>query len=197
MPFTYHAQLALHSWAILLSLLAIAATAYGLRSIYIVTILIIFYAASLALSLLSTSHDRGYSWSALVIVSQVIPFLYSSYLFYTFIVVLTPMNGRSGSASNPDTIVAALAALGAIFSFGFLVSSLSGADFSKAYTIPLQIPLTNVFRRSGSVLLTLLVVTGVTIYLACGTEIGFPYRPRTNSARALYQVLLSTLIDLS
>ncbi|XP_032586206.1 endoplasmic reticulum metallopeptidase 1 [Drosophila mojavensis] len=177
LPFTYHVQLALHSWAILLSLLAIVATAYGLRSIYIVTILIIFYAVSLVLSLLSTSHDRGYSWSGLVIVSQVIPFLYSSYLFYTFIVVLTPMNGRSGSASNPDMTVAALAAAGAIFSFGFLL------------------PLTNVFRRSGTVLLTLLVITSVTIYLACGTEMGFPYRPRTNSARALYQHVRRTFYD--
>ncbi|EDW60406.2 endoplasmic reticulum metallopeptidase 1 [Drosophila virilis] len=169
LPITYHLQLALHSWAVVLTLLAIGGTAYGLRSIYIITILIIFYGISLALNLLTTFHDRGYSWAGLVIASQVMPFLYSSYLFYTFIVVLTPMNGRSGSASNPDTTIAALAALGAVTSFGFLL------------------PLTNIFRRPWSVLLTLLLVTGVTIFLACGTQIGFPYRQRTNSARVAYQ----------
>ncbi|XP_023159980.2 endoplasmic reticulum metallopeptidase 1-like [Drosophila hydei] len=177
LPFTYHLQLALHSWAVVLCLLDVVATANGLRSIYIVTVPIIFYAVSLALSLLTTSHDRGYSWSGLVIIGQVIPFLYISYLFYIFIVVLTPMNGRSGSASNPDSTIAALAALGTILSFGFLL------------------PLTNMFRRSGSALLTLFLITGITIFLACGTQMGFPYRARTNSARALYQHVRRVFYD--
>lgn len=180
-----------------LCLLDVVATANGLRSIYIVTIPIIFYAVSLALSLLTTSHDRGYSWSGLVIIGQVIPFLYISYLFYIFIVVLTPMNGRSGSASNPDSTIAALAALGTILSFGFLVSLLAITDSLKAYNMSLQLPLTNMFRRSGSALLTLFLITGITIFLACGTQMGFPYRARTNSARALYQVLLGIFFDLS
>lgn len=59
----------------------------------------------------------------------------------------------------------------------------------------LQLPLTNIFRRPWSVLLTLLLVTGVTIFLACGTQIGFPYRQRTNSARVAYQVFWAASCD--
>lgn len=112
----------LHIWAILLSLLGIAVTAYGLRSAYIITILNCFYAASLALNLLTTLHDRAYSWTGLVMVSQVAPFLYCTYRIYLVLVVLIPMTGRLGSALNPDLVIAVVTALGTIFACGFLVS---------------------------------------------------------------------------
>lgn len=73
-------------------------------------------------------HDNEYSWTGLVTSLQVVPFLYSSYLIFTFIIAMTPMNGRSGSASNPDTMIAGLAALGTVLSFGFLVGLLDLID---------------------------------------------------------------------
>jgi len=76
----------------------------------------------LAFNLLTTLHDRGFAWTGLVKIGQIAPFLYSSYLVYIFIVVLTPMGGRAGSASNRDLYIAVLAALGSVLSFGFLVS---------------------------------------------------------------------------
>lgn len=112
----------MHSWAVVLALLAIGLTAYGLRSVYIITILIIFYGSSLTLNLLTTFHDRGFSWTGLLMLSQVMPFLYSSYRIYLFLVVVIPMSGRAGSSMNPDLVISLLAALGAIMSFGFLVS---------------------------------------------------------------------------
>jgi len=70
-------------------------------------------------------HDLGYAWTGLVKLSQIVPFLYSSYLFYLFVSVLTPMVGRSGSAFNQDIFIAVLATMGTILSFGFLVSKVT------------------------------------------------------------------------
>jgi len=111
LPFAYHLQLGLHSWAIVLSVLVLGITMIGIRSVYVLTFSMIFYALSLAVNLLTTLHDRGYRWSSLFKCFQVIPFLYISSLIYTFIVAMTPMNGRSGSASNPDTMISGFPAL--------------------------------------------------------------------------------------
>ncbi|KAH8371341.1 hypothetical protein KR093_007019, partial [Drosophila rubida] len=164
----YHLQLALHGQAVILSLMAISFTALGIRSSYILVIPLIFYAASLALNLLTPMHDKGYAWIALLKISQIIPALYSSYISYLFIVVLTPMGARAGSASNRDLYIAVLAALGTVLSFGFLV------------------PLINTFRRPSFVVYALLVTTALSVFLACNTELGFPYRPKTSGQRVAY-----------
>ncbi|KAH8372470.1 hypothetical protein KR093_011686, partial [Drosophila rubida] len=164
----YHLQLALHSQAILLAVIAAAVTYLGYRSAYIFVIPLLFYVASLVINLLTTLHDRGYAWSGLLKASQVAPFLYSSYLIYTFIIVLTPMGGRSGSGSNRDLYIAVLAAVGTVLSFGFLV------------------PLINSFRRPILVVLALLATTAIAVYLASSTQLGFPYRPKTSGQRVAY-----------
>ncbi|KAM8714032.1 hypothetical protein ACLKA7_014225 [Drosophila subpalustris] len=164
----YHLQLALHSQAVILALLAIAATVFGLRSSYIFVIPLLFYVVSLALNLMTILHDLGFAWTGLLKVSQIIPFLYSSYLVNVFIVVLTPMGGRAGSASNRDLYIAVLAALGTVLSCGFLV------------------PLINTFRRPSFVVFALLATTALSLYLASSTQLGFPYRPRTNGQRVAY-----------
>lgn len=38
-------------------------------------------------------------------------------------------------------------------------------------------------RRSGIILVALVAVSAATIYVASSTEIGFPYRPKTNVQR--------------
>jgi len=55
-------------------------------------------------------------------------------------------------------------------------------------------PLINMFRKPLTVVLALLLVTGITTFLASSTEIGFPYRPRTNSFRVTYQVFIAIAI---
>ncbi|KAH8297078.1 hypothetical protein KR044_004559, partial [Drosophila immigrans] len=165
----YHLQLTLHSQAVILAMLCIAVQASGFRSAYIFFIPIIFYAVSLTLNLLSTLHDRGYAWSGLVKASQIVPFLYSSYIIYLFIVVLTPMGGRSGSSSNRDLLIALLVAFGTILSFGFMASQ-------KLFTL----------RRPRVVVYTLLAATAVAVILACCTHLGFPYRPMTSGQRVAY-----------
>ncbi|KAH8270871.1 hypothetical protein KR018_008083, partial [Drosophila ironensis] len=161
-------QIALHGHAIILSLLTIGLNYYGLRSTYVFAWTLFFYIVPLALNLLTTLQDRGWSWTGVLKIIQVAPFLYNSYLFYTFIVVLTPMMGRFGQTTNPDLIISALAALGTILSMGFLIL------------------LINMSRRSGTILVILLAISAATIYVASSTQIGFPYRPKTNVERVYY-----------
>ncbi|XP_034475998.1 endoplasmic reticulum metallopeptidase 1-like isoform X2 [Drosophila innubila] len=165
---SYHLQLALHSQAVILALLATSVTALGFRSSYIFVIPLLFYVISLALNLMTILHDLGFAWAAFLKLSQIIPFLYSSYLVYIFIVVMTPMGGRSGSASNRDLFIAVLAAVGTVLSFGFLV------------------PLINTFRRPSFMIFALLATTALSLYMASSTQLGFPYRPKTSGQRVAY-----------
>ncbi|XP_034654188.1 endoplasmic reticulum metallopeptidase 1-like [Drosophila subobscura] len=161
-------QLVLHGHATLLAIIGILLTLYGLRSTYVVTWTLVFYVIPLAINLLTTLHDRGFAWTAVVKAFQVVPFLYNSYLFYTFIVVLTPMMGRFGMATNPDLYISGMTALGTVFSLGFLIL------------------LVHLSRRSGLIFFSLLAVTALTVYVASSTQIGFPYRPKTNVERVHY-----------
>ncbi|XP_022228995.2 endoplasmic reticulum metallopeptidase 1-like isoform X2 [Drosophila obscura] len=175
--FAQQLQMVLHGHAIILAILALGLTYYGLRSAYVITWTLIFYVIPLTINLLTTLHDRGFSWTGVLKLVQIIPFLYNSYLFYTFLVILSAMMGRFGRSTNPDLIISALNALGTIFAMGFLI------------------PLINVFRRPSMILLVLLAVTGLSIYTASSTQIGFPYRPKTNVERVPYLQVRRTFYE--
>ncbi|XP_044251815.2 endoplasmic reticulum metallopeptidase 1-like [Drosophila takahashii] len=161
-------QMTLHGHAIILAVIGVALTIYGLRTTYIITWTLVFYVIPLLLNLLTSLHDRGFFWIGILKVIQVVPFLYNSYLFYTFIVILTPMMGRFGQNTNPDLIISALVAMGTILSLGFLIL------------------LVNKSHRSGFVIVSLMAISAATIYMASSTHIGFPYRPKTNVERVYY-----------
>ncbi|EDV35717.1 uncharacterized protein Dana_GF12334 [Drosophila ananassae] len=165
LSFAQQLLLVLHGHAAVLALLTFAMSFCGLRSTYVVTWTLIFYAIPLILNLLTTLHDRGFSWSGLHKIFQIIPFAYNSYLIFCFLVILTPMMGRFGRSINPDLIISALNSLGTILALGFLI------------------PLINMFRRPSLILIAFLGLSGVTIFMATSTQIGFPYRPKTNVQR--------------
>ncbi|ALC42476.1 CG10073, partial [Drosophila busckii] len=167
----YHLQLVLHAQAIFMGLLAVGVTYLGFRSAFIFMIPLLFYVVALAFNLLTTLHDRGYAWSGVIKATQIIPFLYSSSHIYLFVVALVPMQGRSGAASNPDMLISGLVALGTLLSFSFVI------------------PLINTFRRPSTVIFTLLAINAVGMYLATSTQIGFPYRPKTNVQRVSYMAV--------
>lgn len=64
----------------------------------------------------------GKLWSIIVILSQVLPFLYMAYIFFALCSTLMPMMGRFGTNLNPDLLVGGLCALGTILAMGFVVS---------------------------------------------------------------------------
>ncbi|XP_017150675.1 endoplasmic reticulum metallopeptidase 1 isoform X1 [Drosophila miranda] len=175
--FAHQLQMVLHGHAIVLAILGIGITYYGLRSAYVITWTLIFYVVPLTINLLTTLHDRGFSWTGVVKIVQIVPFLYNSYLFYTFLVILSAMMGRFGRSTNPDLIISALNALGTILAMGFLI------------------PLINVFRRPSMILFALLAVSALSIYTASSTQLGFPYRPKTNVERVPYLQVRRTFYE--
>ncbi|XP_050743428.1 endoplasmic reticulum metallopeptidase 1 [Drosophila biarmipes] len=163
----YLIQMSLHAHYVLLALLILILTAVGIRSQYLCLISLIFYGGALLINLLSTLHDRGYYWSVLVVLLQVLPFCYFCYLFYMVLVVFFPITGRNGIGSNPDLIIALLCAFCTYFALGFVAQFI------------------NVFRWPKLILLGLGVVTFIFCMIAV-SEVGFPYRPKTNVMRITF-----------
>ncbi|KAH8401891.1 hypothetical protein KR009_008526, partial [Drosophila setifemur] len=159
-----HLHMSLHAHCVLLAVIAIILTAVGLRFPYLCMMSLLFYSGTLLINLLSTLHDRGYYWVIIVQILQLIPFLYFSYLFYTFLQVFFPMLGRFGHGTNPDLLIALICAIGTFFALGFLA------------------PLLNMFRWPKLALLGLGVVTFIFCMIAVSNE-GFPYRAKTSVMR--------------
>ncbi|EDW47546.1 GM21368 [Drosophila sechellia] len=161
----YQLQLSLHAHLVVQALLALILTAMGLRSQYLCLISMIFYGGALLINLLSTLHDRGYYWVPIVMFLQVLPFSYFCYLFYMFLVIFIPVLGRNGYSTNPDLIVGLLCGVCVFFALGFAAQ------------------LINMFRWPKLILLGLGVMTFIFCMIAV-SEVGFPYRAKTNVMRA-------------
>ncbi|XP_023168608.2 endoplasmic reticulum metallopeptidase 1-like isoform X2 [Drosophila hydei] len=163
-PHSYRLQMANHAHCLFIALLCIILTIFSVRSAYILMISVLFYVAALSINLITKLHDRGYFWSLVLCTCQLIPFLYFSYLFYAFLIIAIPMTGRNGTETNPDVVIAFLCALGTIMALAFLV------------------PLINVFRYPIIIIGGLTCITFIFCMISV-SEMGFPYRPRTNVMR--------------
>ncbi|CAD7014592.1 unnamed protein product [Ceratitis capitata] len=160
----YRLQLVDHAHTLILAVICIGLTYVGIRTSYFLMIPLLFHAISMTINMLTTLDKKAYYWSIFVILGQIIPFLYFTYLFHAFLCTLMPMMGRFGTTSNPDLYISLLTALGTMLSMGYLI------------------PLLNVFNRPKLVFLILPVVTLVFAFIAM-SQIGFPYRPKTNVER--------------
>nr|XP_014096897.2 endoplasmic reticulum metallopeptidase 1-like isoform X1 [Bactrocera oleae] len=164
----YRLQIVNHAHTLILSILCILLTYMGIRSSYFLMIPLLFHAISLVINMVTTLHRRAYYWSIFVMLCQIIPFLYFTYLFHALLCSMMPIMGRFGSASNPDLYIALVTTMGTMLSMGYLI------------------PLLNIFNRPKLVFLILPAVTLVIALLAM-TQIGFPYRPETNVQRVNLQ----------
>ncbi|KAH8252654.1 hypothetical protein KR032_001078, partial [Drosophila birchii] len=171
-PHKYLLQIVGHANCLLLAIMCLALTALGYRSAYLFLISLIFYVAALIVNLLSRLHCRGYHWALVLMVSQILPFIYHAYLFHMFILILIPMAGRFGMNTNPDLLIGTLCACGTILALSFAA------------------PLINIFRRPNSMLGGLSVVMFIFCMIAV-SEVGFPYRAKTNVMRADFMVSAS------
>ncbi|XP_043643211.1 endoplasmic reticulum metallopeptidase 1-like isoform X2 [Drosophila teissieri] len=160
----YQIYVGLHAHCVVLSLLAVALTAIGLRIPYMCMISLLLYVGSLLINLLTTLHDRGYYWTLTVQIIQLLQYVYFCYLFYIFLVIFFPAMGRNRDSANPDLLIALICAVGTFFALGFVV------------------PLINMFRWSTFLLIGLGVVTFIFSMISV-SEVGFPYRPKTSVMR--------------
>ncbi|KAH8285616.1 hypothetical protein KR054_011701, partial [Drosophila jambulina] len=186
----YHLQMCLHSHLVVQALLGIILTAMGMRFVYICSMAMIFYGGALLINLLSKLHDRGnyYTiyiiikkrflqisfiagnfWALIVMCLQVLPFCYFCYIFYILLVVYFPITGRNGIGSNPDIMIALICGGATLFALGFIAQFI------------------NAFRWPKLILLGLGVVTFIFSMIAV-SEVGFPYRAKTNVMRFNFMV---------
>ncbi|EDV36213.1 uncharacterized protein Dana_GF12846 [Drosophila ananassae] len=161
---SYQIQMGLHAHCMVVALLAIILTSLGLRIPYMCMVSLFFYLASVLINLISSLHDKGYSWVVPSQVIQIMPFVYFCYLFYIFLVIFFPAMGRNRDSANPDMLIALICAIGTIFALGFVV------------------PLINMFRWSTIVLFCLGMVTFIFSMISV-SQVGFPYRTKTSVMR--------------
>uniref|UniRef100_A0A182W0J6 FXNA-like protease n=1 Tax=Anopheles minimus TaxID=112268 RepID=A0A182W0J6_9DIPT len=140
------------------SLITIAATAFGLRSAYVIAIL-------LTLSLLSTllitvlklqSFPSGY-WLIIYLIVHTGALLWTTQFYHIFTNIFIPITGRSGANDNPEFIIGTVAAACTIFSTAFLI------------------PLVNLLRKPYLTISTLFALFLIALTLATGSPFGFPY----------------------
>ncbi|XP_037956829.1 endoplasmic reticulum metallopeptidase 1-like [Teleopsis dalmanni] len=161
---SYKLQMVMHAHCILLAIICILLTLYGIRSTYLPMLSLGFYVCALLLNLITTLHDQGYSWSILLIIGQLAPFFYFTFLIYELLCTVIPMTGRNGTAINPDLLIGILTLLGTVLSMGFIIHLIS------------------LFRRPKSALFLLIGVMIIFVIISL-TPVGFPYRAKTSVGR--------------
>ncbi|KAH8270810.1 hypothetical protein KR018_005414 [Drosophila ironensis] len=189
-------KMILHGHAFILAIVTIVLSFSGLRSTYVITWVLIFYDCHLVLNLLFNLTDRQFSWTGPLIIFQLISFLFVTYLQYTLIETVTPIMGRVNRCDlyanhanicilicidyrfiYADRVIAIINALGTVLAMGFLI------------------PLVNMFRKPSMVLVFLMATTGICIFLATCTPLGFPYSPPSSVKRVAYLHVRRTFYD--
>uniref|UniRef100_A0A0K8UYI2 FXNA-like protease n=2 Tax=Bactrocera latifrons TaxID=174628 RepID=A0A0K8UYI2_BACLA len=160
----FRIQLFMHSHCLMLILLTIVLTAFNIRSAFMFMLAVFFDIAALIINLITKWHRRAYWFGIAVIICQVLPFLYYTSVAQEIYFTMIPMMGRSGSATNPDIIIAGIAILFACLFAGFIM------------------PLYLFFRKTRTIALCFLGVTLFFIILAV-TPVGFPYTPKVAAQR--------------
>uniref|UniRef100_A0A0A1WZ70 FXNA-like protease n=1 Tax=Zeugodacus cucurbitae TaxID=28588 RepID=A0A0A1WZ70_ZEUCU len=152
----FRIQLFMHSHCLLLIILTIALTCLGIRSAYMFMLPVLFYAGALIINLLTQLHNINHWFAIPIVISQIMPFIYITYVAEYLYFILIPVTGRSGSSSNPDLLISLVAIIMSVLSSGFLI------------------PLYFLFRKTRTIISCFLAVTVIFIILA-STPIGAPY----------------------
>ncbi|XP_030385725.1 endoplasmic reticulum metallopeptidase 1 [Scaptodrosophila lebanonensis] len=160
----FRIQLFMHSHCICLIILTIVLTALSIRSAYLVMLCVLFDIVALIVNLITKWHRKAYWFGIAVIICQILPFTYFTYICTATLLTLIPMQGRSGSSSNPDIAVAAIIWLFSLMFAGFIV------------------PLLMFFRKTRTIALCFLAATILFIIIAV-TNAGFPYKAKTSTQR--------------
>ncbi|XP_054739176.1 endoplasmic reticulum metallopeptidase 1 isoform X1 [Anastrepha obliqua] len=163
-PLGYRVQILLHCHCLFLAFVTLIATIAGIRSAFMLMIAVLFYTLGLIVNLSTKLHNKSLPWLIPHIICNIPPFLFYAYQAHGFFVTFIPMTGRFGARVNPDLIICGFTIGVGILTGGFMI------------------PVLNLFRKSKTIICSLLVFTALFLILAV-TPIGFPYRPATNVQR--------------
>ncbi|XP_017836680.1 endoplasmic reticulum metallopeptidase 1 isoform X2 [Drosophila busckii] len=160
----FRIQLFMHSHCVCLIILMFTMTGLAIRSAYIIMLAVLFDIVALIINLVTKWHRKAYWFAIAVMICQILPFTYFTYVCTAALMTLIPMQGRSGSSSNPDLGIALLVWLFSLMFAGFIV------------------PLIMFFRKTRTIVLCFLA--GTILFIIIGvTSAGFPYRPKTSTQR--------------
>ncbi|XP_034478527.1 endoplasmic reticulum metallopeptidase 1 isoform X2 [Drosophila innubila] len=160
----FRVQLFMHSHCVCLVILLITLTALGIRSACFLMLCVFFDIIALIINLVTKWHRKAYWFAIAVMICQILPFTYFTYILTALLMTIIPMQGRSGAESNPDMGIAVVTWLFALMFAGFIV------------------PLIMFFRKTRTIVLCFLAGTILFIILAV-TNVGFPYQPKTSTQR--------------
>ncbi|XP_053679531.1 endoplasmic reticulum metallopeptidase 1-like [Anopheles nili] len=158
LPLTLTIQARITGVFLFWSVIATGATAYGLRSVYVISVLLTLtlFGMTLVTLLKLQSFPSGY-WLVVFLVVHFVALLWTTQFFHLFANIFIPITGRSGANDNPDLIIGTVAAACTIFATSFLV------------------PLINLLRKPHLTIGTLLGIFVGSLILATFTSVGFPY----------------------
>ncbi|KAF5280389.1 hypothetical protein FQR65_LT03198 [Abscondita terminalis] len=150
-------QLQIHTIRLVWTLLLLTGTYFGIRSIAILLIPILFQTATfIAIHLLGLQYSVR-KWQIFFLVGTLISVLYVMNVFQMLASVLIPVCGRIGSDKNPEFIIGVYTSLSTIVTFSH-------------YT-----PFITIVNKNSSVVKFLFGVFLITILLITVTPLGFPY----------------------
>lgn len=179
---SYRVQMLVHANCFIVGAISIVMTGIMIRAAYLVIFPVLFYTISTIINIvfklihhgeirLSTNYcaynvkfrlDR--IWLVALWIGQIIPFMYLAYFAVTAMEVFIPIQGRSGSTSNPEIIIAIFCIL-----FGILQGSFIVPSFSMC--------------KRPTVVFTGFFVVFAVFLIVMFTPVGFPYRENTSSQR--------------
>lgn len=163
-PLRFGIQLFLHAYCVILIILVIVMTGLSIRSTFAVTINIAFYTLSVIVNWAVGLQSRPFIWVIPVLVSQIIPVAFYSYLSQIIFTTFIPITGRSGCTSLSDLMIAAFTVIVAVLTTGFLT------------------PLFSILRRPKIVISGFMVVF-VIFAITMATPVGLPFTAYTAAER--------------
>ncbi|XP_054278199.1 endoplasmic reticulum metallopeptidase 1-like isoform X2 [Macrosteles quadrilineatus] len=166
------AQMYCNGIQLIWSVLLLIATVAGIRSAYILMIVVLIPAVANFLLLLCQRNQSVPVWLCGFLASALLPAFYTVYLSILFLQVFVPVTGRLGADTNPDIIIGVICSVLCV-----LIAS---------YFVPLMV----LIRKPWTVFLSLIFLYVAGVLTAMYTSVGFPYlnTPSSPTPQRLYVV---------
>lgn len=151
------AQMYCNGIQLIWSILLLIATLAGVRSAYILMIIVLIPAIANFLLLLCKRNQSVPVWLSGFLASALFPAFYTVYLSILFLQVFIPVTGRMGADTNPDMIIGVISSVLCVL--------------TASYFVPLMV----LIRKPWAVFLSLILLYVAGVLTAMYTSVGFPY----------------------
>lgn len=168
---SHQLQMFLHAHSVFLVIAVIVLTSIGIKSSFMITVPLVFNAASTLVNVLFKVQLTDRCWMISHLIGQLFPFMFHSYVTIVMMVGFLPMQGRTGPATNPENTIGVICILLGILLGGLLI------------------PHVFMYKKTVWILLGIIAMYVISIILMV-TPLGFPYRPETSAQRHVVYVNL-------